>query len=55
MHHERSLSPIPRSQDWACGPSAFLYGYCMYTEGLFVGLFFEKFCGDVVDCVFQRE
>ena len=25
MHHERSLSPIPRSQDWACGPSAFLY------------------------------
>ena len=25
MHHKRSLSPIPRSQDLACGPSAFLY------------------------------
>ena len=23
MHYQRSLSPIPRSQDWACGPSAF--------------------------------
>ena len=22
-YHQRSLSPIPRSQDWACGPSAF--------------------------------
>ena len=21
MHHQRSLSPIPRSQDWTCGPS----------------------------------
>ena len=25
MHHQRSSNPIPRSQDWACGPSAFLY------------------------------
>ena len=25
VHHERSLSPIPRPQGWACGPSAFLY------------------------------
>ena len=22
MHQQRSLSPIPRSQGWACGPSA---------------------------------
>ena len=25
MHHQRSLSPIPRSQGWACGPSARTY------------------------------
>ena len=25
MHQQRSLSPIPRSQGWACGPSACIY------------------------------
>ena len=25
VHHKRSLSLIPRSQCWACGPSAFIY------------------------------
>ena len=25
MHHQRSSSPIPSPQDWACGPSACTY------------------------------
>ena len=29
MHHKRSSSPIPRSQDWTCGPSACIY-VCVY-------------------------
>ena len=42
MYHERSLSPIPRSQDWACGPSAFLYGYCILKDCL-LGYFSRSF------------
>ena len=26
--------PIPKSQDWACGPSAFLYNYCILKDYL---------------------
>ena len=37
MHHERSLSPIPRSQDWACGPSAYAcFSFSLLTIALLV-------------------
>ena len=42
MHHEKSLSPIPRSQDWACGPSAFQCGYCILKDCL-LGYFSRSF------------
>ena len=38
----RACSPIPRSQDWACGPSAFLYGYCTLKDCL-LGYFSRNF------------
>ena len=49
MHHERSLSPIPRSQDWACGPSAFLY----IPKDYLLDYFSRKFYDDVVNCIFS--
>ena len=43
MHQQRSLSPIPRSQDWACGPSAFLYILKEYLLD-----YFSRKCNDDV-------
>ena len=50
MHQQRSLSPIPRSQDWACGPSAFLY----IPKDYLLDYFSRKFYGDIVNCIFLR-
>ena len=30
MQHQKALSPIPISQDWACGPSACTYVLVFY-------------------------
>ena len=38
MHHQRSLSQIPRSQDWACGPSL-----PQAVEARFFSIFFKAF------------
>ena len=51
MHHERSLSSIPRSQDWACEPSAFLY----IPNDYLLDYFSRKFYDDVVNCIFIKE
>ena len=48
MHHERTLSSIPRSQDWACGPSALLY----IPKDYLLDNFSRKFYDDVVNCIF---
>ena len=43
MHHERSLSPIPRSQGWACGPSACIYVCTCFSFVLLVLVAFALF------------
>ena len=45
------LSPIPRSQGWACGPSAFLY----ILKDYLLDYFSTKFYDDVVNCIFLRQ
>ena len=36
VHQQRSLSPIPRSQGWACGPSACIYVCACFSFVLLV-------------------
>ena len=51
MHHERSLSLIPRFQGWACGPLAFLYNI---PKDYLLDYFSRKFYDYVVNCLFLR-
>ena len=48
MHHQRSLSPIPDSQGWACGPSAFHSEFILIRESV------DSLCRDGTDTPIVR-